>query len=484
MKAVDELSRRALLGTAVAGAALHSLPASAGFFTGFGSEADVIVVGAGAAGLSAAVSAAEAGASVLVLEKMPSIGGDTLISGGFFAAIDPESQASSGVSDNEELFFRQTYEGGDRVADPKLVRVLVHEATASFHWLQGMGMRFQPGVIEIYGAHWKRCHKPLLPAGSGYIQALSARALKLGVKIKKNVKVVSLRFNRRRCVGVEAEEGGKKEFLRARCGVVLAAGGFGSNPSLVKKFAPGLSNLTSDNSPGSTGEVMLAAEAAGVMLRDMQYIQCLPGCPPGRTHRVRLHNDVSRFIFVDGNGHRFVREDARRDVIRDKVLELPERLAYSIADNAGLRSYNMLIQKEAWKGIETGDAWMARSIPELARKMGLPAAELSATVRRYNAAVDRRRDWLGKSPAELRFRIEKPPFWGCYAGMAVHYTMGGIAISPKAECLGKDGKPVPGLWAAGEITGGVHGANRLGANGIADAVSFGRIAGREAAKSV
>ncbi len=453
------------------------------FAKGWEKTVDVIVVGAGAAGLAAAVSAAEHRASVLVLEKQPEIGGDTLISGGFFGAIDPERQSLIGIEDSEPLFFEQTLRNGDYVADPHLVRVLVQEASRSLQWLEEMGMKFQPGVIEIYGAHWPRCHKPILPAGTGYIQTLSANAIRRSVEIRTRCRVEEILRDGARVVGVKAQTPEGTVQFRARRGVVIASGGFGQNRELVASIRPDMKDLTSTSAPGATGEVMIAATRIGAVTRDLQYIQCLPGCPPGRTHRVRLHNDVSRFIFVDNTGRRFVREDERRDVLCSHVLALPGKLAYSITDDAGLKSYNVTIQKEAWQGIETGDAWQAASIEELAGRIGVPAAALCQTVAEYNRSVDLGADRLGRDPREMRFRIEKPPFWACYAGMSVHYTMGGLAIDTLARCLDAHGKPIPGLWAAGEVTGGIHGSNRLGANGLADAISFGRLAGQDAATS-
>lgn len=145
-------------------------------------EADVIVIGAGAAGLSAAIAAAEAGASVVVVEKQPEVGGNTLISGGYFAAVDPLRQKRQSISDSESLFLKQMLESGGGRADPKLARVLVGQASEALIWLEHLGMRFQDHVIEIYGAHWPRCHKPMMPSGRGYIYTLSAAA-RLGVAV-------------------------------------------------------------------------------------------------------------------------------------------------------------------------------------------------------------------------------------------------------------------------------------------------------------
>ncbi|WP_283207056.1 FAD-dependent oxidoreductase [Mesosutterella porci] len=443
---------------------------------------DVIVVGSGAAGLSAAVEAASAGARVTVLEKAPEIGGNTLISGGYFAALDPVRQKRQHIFDSTEFFYRQTFEFGGRRAKPELVRRLVENSTESLQWLEGLGMRFKPKVIELYGGHWARCHCPVLPLGQGYIRALSAAALRCGVKICTGSPVVDLVFRDGRAAGVTVLEGGRMRTLRARKAVVLASGGFAANARLIERYAPQLRGLTTDNIPSSTGEVMLVAHRHGAALRDMQYIQCLPGCPPGKTHRVRFHSVVSRFIFVNTEGRRFIREDGPRDVLRDTVLSQPHRLAFSVLDDAGFRDYGILVQKEAVEALEAGEAWKAGSVRELAGKMGVPAAALIETIAQYNRGVRSRCDRWGKSPRELRYTLSHPPFWACYAGMTIHYTEGGLDIDEMARCLDAKGRPIPGLFAAGAVTGGVHGSNRLGANGLTGAVVFGRTAGKMAVR--
>ena len=140
------------------------------------------------------------------------------------------------------------------------------------------------------------------------------------------------------------------------------------------------------------------------------------------------------------------------------------------------------MQKNTVIGVETGDAWRGNTIEDLARAMGLPEKALRETVDRYNASVSNGRDEFGKSPTELTHPLVKPPFWACFAGMTIHYTMGGIRINEKAEVITAQNQPISGLYAAGESTGGVHGINRMGANGINDAIVFGRMAGQEAAK--
>lgn len=473
-------SRRSVLLT---GGAVLAAAGAAMFLRPDENEYDVVVIGGGAAGLAAAVSAAEEGASVLLLEKQADVGGNTRISGGFFAAVDPERQNRQGIEDSVEKFYAQMMESGGPRTNPDLARVLVNEAGNALHWLEGYGMRFQDEVIEIYGAHWPRCHIPLMPAGEGYIYTLSSAASRLGVAVKVRARAERLERTADGAVRVRVAEPGGVHSYTARRGVVIASGGFGANRAMIARFAPNLADLTNDNTPGSTGEMLLEAERHGAALVNMDSVQCLPGCPPGRKLRIVLHSDVSRFILVNSQGRRFIREDGRRDVLRDAVLALPERYAYSIVDDEGFRSYNIVMRRNAVVGVETGDAWRGDTPEELARAMGLPPEALRKTIDDYNEGVRRKRDAFGKSSAELLHEIRKPPFWACFAGMTIHYTMGGLATDAKAQVLSNSGEPLPGLFAAGEATGGVHGINRMGANGINDAVVFGRIAGRNAARS-
>lgn len=448
------------------------------------SSYDVIVVGAGAAGLSAAVEAANTGASVLVLEKAPDIGGNTLISGGFYSSVDRKLQEPLGINDSEELFFEQTYEYGGSIADKKLVEHLVKNAEDSLQWLESLGMHFQPRVFELYGAHWPRSHIPVLPLGQGYIRTLSSAALDRGVEIKTRCSVDELIVESGRIKGVAAATDNGRKFYFCRKGVVLASGSFAANSQLVERFAPKLAKLTTNNTPYSTGEAMMAANKIGADLVDMEFIQCLPGCPPGKKHRVRFHNDVSNFVLVNHEGKRFINEDASRDDLRDAVLSLPERYAFSIIDGQGFRKSGILVQKEAVIAREAGEAWNASSIEELAVKIGVPPSNLVSTIQSYNDGVLKKQDSLGKKITPFTLCLKEPPFWACFASMTIHYTEGGLRIDEKARCLDKAGKPIIGLYAAGAVTGGVHGRNRLGGNGLADAIVFGRTAGKSAAERI
>ena len=382
---------------------------------------DVIVVGTGGAGLSAAVSAAEAGAKVLLLEKMPHIGGNTRISGGFYACVDLVRQKRQGIEDSEQLFLSQMLESGGGHANPKLAAILVHNATPALKWLEKLGMRFQPTVSEAYGSRWPRSHKPLMPNGEGYIRTLSTAAVKLGVIIKTSTPVTTLLTdNDGRVCGVQIAENNIRKNIFSKRGVIVASGGFGANPAMIARYAPQFSGLTTNNMPGSTGEMLLAAQKAGAELVDMEDVLCNPGLPPGRVMRARFHMLVDQFILVDQTGRRFIREDASRAAVTRAILALPGKVAYTIIDSKGMNNLSILMQKEAVLAVESGDAWTADTIEDLARLMKLPAANLQATIDDYNTGMKTGQDPLGKVAPRGDFSLDHPPYWACFAGMSIH----------------------------------------------------------------
>lgn len=198
-------------------------------------------------------------------------------------------------------------------------------------WIEEQGVQFQNPVIEIYGSHHPRCHLPKSPNGREYISVLSQKALQRGVEIRTNSPVTNLLTdNDGAVVGVEYEIEGKKRKIKARRGVILTSGGFGSNPRLVKELDPRLVGLTNNSLNGSSGEMLLEARRIGAELIDMENIQCLPGKYSDGKIRVRFHNDVSRFILVNALGERFVDESQRRDFIKEAVLAQPQSLSLQL----------------------------------------------------------------------------------------------------------------------------------------------------------
>lgn len=451
-------------------------------------EAEVIVVGAGGAGLAAGVSAYENGAkSVIILEKMPIIGGNTIRAGGAYNAVNPKKQKAQGIEDSIDKHFTQTYEGGNKVANPKLVRTLVENAMSGVDWLEGLGMKWNEKIGSVVGSMWPRTNQATDPLGTGYINTLEKAFLQHGGKIYTNTKVVRILKKDNRVIGVTAiGADGKEVEFTGKKGVILASGGYAANSEMVREFlSDGVytkdklpAGIENTNHPGATGEVIKMALDAGADVIDMKHIQLLP-MPADRFGPTI---NVENVIFVNKDGNRYVREDGRRDeislatfaqkdgqyyMINDSKIISPDRKTTSAEDLDELIRKNTVVE--------------APTLEELAKKINIPAAALVATVNKFNESVDKKSDEFGRDIWENK--IDKGPFYATLRFPALHHTMGGIKINENAEVIGKDGKIVPGLFAAGEVTGGIHGANRLGGNAIADIIVFGRIAGKNAANA-
>lgn len=287
-------------------------------------------------------------------------------------------------------------------------------------------------------------------------------------------------------LGVQVKNSkGETRYIRATRAVVLAAGGFGANTYLRELHDPRVKGLGTDNLPSMSGQVAMAAVRVGGYLVGMDFIQSTPGAPAGKKMKLLLNFNVNGSIYVDKRGNRIVNEGERRDVIRDAVLGTPERYAYTVCDNENFMSYDEVNRKAIHEGEKINEAWSAPTIRELAQKMGVDPDGLEATIKRYNGFVDAKKDDdFNKTAVNLTKKIEKGPFWACYTGMTVHHTMGGLNTNTKAQCLDWTGAVIPRLYAAGEITGGIHGTNRVGGNAVLDCFVFGQIAGENAAKEV
>ena len=281
-------------------------------------------------------------------------------------------------------------------------------------------------------------------------------------------------------LGVEAERmNGRRLFIRARRGVVVATGGFGANAELVGRFAPRLGHLRSTNLPGTTGDLIAPLEDIGAAAVGMDFFQLLPGsAEDGRF--IGAASTVERMIFVNRAGERFIAEDSPSSKLSAAVLAQPGGIAFPILDANGYSAMRTLSRAMFDRALMRGDAFEANSIPELASLLQIPAEALVATVEAYNEAVETGHDPVGRRAVVLMHRIARRPFYGAKVTMCVNCTLGGIAITPRAEVLDRHGRVITRLYAAGEVTGGVHGANYMGGNALSDVFTFGRIAGENA----
>lgn len=457
-------------------------------------EADVVIVGGGGAGLAAAVSATEEGASVIVLEKTGLLGGNTIVCGGIYNAPDPELQGAQGIEDSPELFMQQTLEGGDNVANPELVEVLTSNAYDGLQWLKGMGVEFEDTIIQGAGSLYPRTHQAVEPLGTGFIQAYVNQLEQADAEILLNTKGESLIVTDGKVTGVNATNpDGSTLELTARNGVIIATGGFSKNMDMVMEYNtsgkwPDLSeDVVSTNRDAITGDGILMAEEAGADLVDMEQIQFLYLGIPGRGQIDGLYDlGAENTIFVNNQGERFVREDGRRDVISKAIFEQEDGQMWYMHSADVLSDEDTGVSLEGVPMlylIENGVyGWVkGETIEDLAEAIGCDAATLQATIDDYNEAVETGTDAFGREL--LTKKMETGPWYALPRVPSLHHTMGGLRIDTETRVVDPQGNPIEGLYAAGEVTGGIHGANRLGANAVADTVVFGRLAGEAAANS-
>lgn len=491
-------------------------------------SADLIIVGAGGAGLSAAVTAKDLGVkNVLVLEKMPVIGGNTLRCASAFNAADPDRQkalpmtetlkeavvkaisekpvseehaklmadvkakyeaylksGSKTLFDCPEWHALQTYNGGDKVGQIPLIRQYSNNVLDTLHWMQSKGSPVMDRVSQGAGALWQRTHQLDAPAGLGLIDPLYQSAVKQGVNFKLGMRVQDLILNDKgRVIGVTATDkvGNKYEFT-SKDGVILATGGYSQNKEMRRKSAPHLTpEMVSTNQPGATGDGIVIATRHGADTTGMNYVQVYPLATPGTgalQGRARKMSGLDDVIDVNKNGERFVKEDARRDEFVAAIKKQPGGVVYDINDSSIVKPLNSF-NEDVETLVSIGRIYKADSLADLAKQLGMPADKLEATVAEFNKMVEAKND--PKFGRKLFDRpIVKPPFYATPRAPSIHHTMGGLQISTNAQVLDKNGKPIPGLYAAGEVTGGIHGSNRLGGNATADVLTFGRIAAKSA----
>ena len=502
---------------------------------------DVVIVGAGGAGLAAAVRSLEEGQSVVILEKYPQIGGNTSRAGGPMNAaepawqdkfkalpgeketltelaatpiekIDPEYQAdfkqlqaqikeylASGANnlfDSTLLHEIQTYLGGKRT-DLKgneihgkypLVHELVTNALDSVKWLSNLGVKFDnEDVTEPVGGLWRRGHKPVEPMGYAYIHVLGDWVKDHGAKLLTETQAEHLIVENGEVKGVIAHrKDGSTVTVHAKA-VILTAGGFGANTKMVQKYNTYWQEIADDiattNSPAITGDGIKLGLEAGADLFGMGFIQLMPVSDPETGELFTgLQTPPANFIMVNQKGKRFVNEFAERDTLA-KAAIANGSLFYLIADDKIKETAYNTTQESIDAQVEAGTLYKADTLEDLAKQIGMEPAVLVKTIQDYNAYVEQ-----GEDPEfhknVLGLKCEVAPFYATPRKPAIHHTMGGLVIDKKAHVLNQNGEVIKGLYSAGETAGGLHAGNRLGGNSLSDIFTFGRIAAETAAKEI
>jgi len=450
---------------------------------------DVVVIGAGGAGLVAAIEAKNNGAkNVIVLEKMAFAGGNTLISGGEYAAPNNWVQVKKGLKDSNDAFYNDILKGGDNEGDPKLVRVLADNALSGAEWLKDyINMTFEDRQMFFGGHSVERSLVPQGATGVEMISKLLAKAEELNIPVLYETPATELIVDKGRVTGVKAVSEDKEYTFLAKDGVILATGGFGSNLEMRVKYNKDLDeNILSTNTVGITGDGITMAEKIGAQLEDMPFIQTYPTCDP-ISGALLYFGDVRLVggsILVNQEGKRFVEELERRDVISMAIKNQTGNAAYQFCDEAQVKlsgvaehhadEVNYLFNNKLLVKADT--------IKEAADFFGIDAAELEKTVAKYNQYAKDGKDLEFNKRGKLTPFEAKGPFYIMKAVPAVHHTMGGVKIDENARVINTKGEVIKGLYGAGEVTGDIHGTNRLGSDAIADITVFGRIAGQNVVK--
>lgn len=457
---------------------LMCLLAAMTFAASYGAEnitTDVVVVGGGGAGLSAAIAAKEKGANVVLVEKMLMLGGNTNYATAGINAANTKLQKKLGIEDNAELFYNDTMKGGKNVNNPELVKKLTTDSANIIDWLTERGADLSE-VVFTGGQSAKRTHRPAggQAVGPVIVDALAETAEKDGIDVRTESEVTKLIKTGDKVTGVEVKHKGETYNITAKA-VVMATGGFGANAKMVAEYKSSLEGFGSTNSPAITGEGIKMVKAVGGDLVDMTEIQTHPTVVHKKTAMITEAVRGEGAILVNREGKRFVSELETRDVVSKAELEQTGKSAFLVFDQE-VREKLGAINGYVRKGFTVEGA----TVEELAKKIGVDAKGLVDTMAKYNGYVKAGEDKdFGKTA--LPRELVKAPFYAIEVSPAVHHTMGGVRINTNAEVLTADGKVIPGLFAAGEITGGVHGANRIGGNAVTDITVYGKTAGENAA---
>lgn len=463
--------------------------------------ADVVVIGAGGAGMAAAVTANQEGKTVIVIEKTSQMGGNTALSGGALNAVEDGSEMAASTKDSTDLHFQQTYDGGDQQAKPELVEILVDKAWEGVEWLKSLGMEFEDTPVTVAGGMWQRGQKPVEPEGSGFFKTYQAYMDEnQGITMQYNTKAEELIVEDGVVVGVTCTgPTGNTITVRANNGVVLATGGFAANREMVNEALsttdkwPAMTDVVkTTNTPAITGDGIAMAQAVGANLIQMENIQLLPlGDPETGSLSGNIGHGPVSYIFVNKDGQRFTDEGGRRDDMTLALFEQPDTTMYMIMDSDTYPNGDELnnFGERICDLVDAGRAYKADTLEELAEMIGVPAENLTATVEEYNryclgGDLEGQADEFGRTLFAdvdgINNGLNNPPYYAAERVPTVHHTMGGVEINTETQVLDTQGNPIPGLYAAGEVTGGIHGTNRLGGNALTDTVVFGRIAGTNA----
>lgn len=443
------------------------------------SSYDIVIVGGGGAGMAAAIQAHDKGANVAIFEKMPIAGGNTTKSSGGMNASETKFQKAQGITDTNDKFYEETLKGGGGTNDKELLRYFVDHSADAINWLDSIGITLS-NVTFSGGMSVKRIHRPAdgSAVGTYLVPRLEENVGKRNIPFFVNSDVKSIIEKDGKVAGVKVNVDGKTKTVNAKA-VIVTTGGFGANAKMVEKYRPDLKGYVNTNSDGSQGEGIKMIQKLGGATVDLDQIQIHPTVVQKNGMLVSEAVRGEGAILINKNGKRFYNEMETRDKVSAAEMKQPGKFAYIVFDDAlGDRAKQIAFYKEQGFVVE------GKTIAELAKKLKIDPKTFEKTMSDWNKVVETKKDTEFGRTTAMENKLEKAPYYAIKIAPGIHHTMGGVKINTLTQVLNKKSAPITGLYAAGEVTGGLHGNNRIGGNAVADIIIFGRQAGTQAAAFV
>ncbi|MBD5824452.1 MULTISPECIES: flavocytochrome c [Lactococcus] len=437
---------------------------------------DVIIVGSGGAGMTAAIEAKDAGMNPVILEKMPMAGGNTSKASAGLNASETSVEKAQGVTDSNDKFYEETLKGGGGTNDKELLRYFVDHSAAAVDWLAQNDIVLD-NLTTTGGMSVSRTHRPHdgSAVGAYLVKGLEENISKRDIPVFVNSDVTKINEKDGKVSGVEVKIEGETKQVDSKA-VVVTTGGFGANQKMIAKYRPDLKDYVTTNAAGSTGDGIEMISALGGALVDMDKIQIHPTVFQKTGYLVSESIRGEGAILVNKEGNRFFNEMDTRDKVSAAELKQDGKYAYAIFGEGTKDKVKAVDQYISKNMVVEAD-----NVEELAKKLDIKPEELKATVTKWNKAVaDKKDSEFGRTTGMTNDISGK--VYAIKVAPGIHHTMAGVKINTQTQVLKEDGQPIKGLYAAGEVTGGLHGGNRIGGNAVADIIIFGRQAGQESAK--